>query len=45
LLEPVDVPLEAGDESGVAGYFAVPAAVEGVVVEGVGIGELILELR
>jgi hypothetical protein len=37
--------LEAGDESGVSGDFAVPAAVEGVVVEGLGVGELILELR
>ena len=32
--------LEAGDKSGVAGDFAVPAAVEGVVVECLGVGEL-----
>ena len=45
VFEAVDVPLEAGDEAGMAGDFAVPAAVEGVVVESLGVGELILELR
>jgi hypothetical protein len=37
--------LQTGDESGVAGNFAVPAAVEGVVMKGSGVGELILKLR
>jgi L-asparaginase/Glu-tRNA(Gln) amidotransferase subunit D len=37
--------LEAGDKSGVAGDFAVQSAVEGVVMEGLGVGELILELQ
>ena len=36
--------LEAGDEAGVSGDFAVPAALDGVVLEGVGVGELVLEL-
>jgi hypothetical protein len=40
----LDVALQAGDESGVAGDFAVPAALDGVVVEGLGVDELILEL-
>jgi hypothetical protein len=39
VFEPVDVVLEAGDESGVAGDFAVPAALDGVVVEDARVGD------
>jgi hypothetical protein len=36
--------LETGDESGMSGDLADAAALDGVVVEGLGVGELILEL-
>lgn len=36
--------LQACDEAGVPGDFAVPAALDGVVVECVGVGELVFEL-
>jgi hypothetical protein len=38
------VALEAGDEAGVAGDLAVPAPLDGVVVECLGVGELVLQL-
>ncbi len=41
--EPVEVALEAGDDAGVPGDFGVPAAVDGIVVEGGEVGELGLE--
>jgi len=43
-LQSIDVALEAGDEAGVAGDLAVPAPLDGVVVEGLGVGELALQL-
>jgi hypothetical protein len=42
--EPVEVVLEAGDDVGVPGDLAVPAASLGVLAEGDGVGELRLEL-
>ena len=42
--EPVDVVLQAGDEAGVSGDFAVPSAFDRIIVEGFRVGELILEL-
>jgi len=41
----VDVPLQARDEAGMPGDFAVPAAIDGVVVESLSIRKLVLELR
>ena len=43
--EPLEVALDAGDDTGVPGDFGVPAACGGVVAESGDVGELGLELR
>lgn len=43
-MQSVGVALDAGDEAGVAGDLAAPAPLEGVVEEGLGVGELASQL-